>query len=164
MRECSPPQTCRVSHVTCHVSRVTYRMSHVTCHMSRVTFFFLFFSDQLVKLIGGGSVINGATPSSFVRKKKNIWSIIFEYLFEPKIHTLHFLQSKKPVTFSVAPQFGPNLVFSEEAINWLFTTGKTNDLCHSCISTISICYCLLLVFLFTVFKATVFLVSAFCKE
>ena len=57
MRECSHPQTCHVSRVTCHVSRVT-------CHVSRVRFFFFFF-DKVVELIGGGSVINGATPSSF---------------------------------------------------------------------------------------------------
>ena len=85
MRECSPPQTCHVSHVTCHVSRVKCHMSHVTCHVSHVTFFFIFFlylfifffflfyffifyfyffSDKVVELISGGSVINGATPSS----------------------------------------------------------------------------------------------------
>ena len=54
-----------MSRVPCHVSRVTCHMSHVTCHMSCVTFylFFLFF-EKVVKLIGGGSVINGATPSS----------------------------------------------------------------------------------------------------
>ena len=40
--------TCRVSHVTGHVSCVT-------CHM----FFLLFFFDKVVKLIGGGSVIKG---------------------------------------------------------------------------------------------------------
>ena len=47
MRECSPPQTCHVSFVTCHL--------------------FFFFSDKVVELIGGGSVINGATPSSLVK-------------------------------------------------------------------------------------------------
>ena len=41
--------------VTCHAS-------HVTCHVSHVTFFFL---DKVVKLIGGGSVSTGPTPSSF---------------------------------------------------------------------------------------------------
>ena len=46
-----------VSGVTCHVSCVTCHMSHVTCH-----FFFLL--DKVLELIGGGSVINGATPSS----------------------------------------------------------------------------------------------------
>ena len=56
-----------MSRVTCHVSRVT-------CHMSRVILFFFFyfiylfffFLDKVVELIGGGSVINGATPSSLV--------------------------------------------------------------------------------------------------
>ena len=46
---------CHVSRVTCHVSRVTCLMSHVRCH------FFLFF-DKVVKLIGGGYVINKAYP------------------------------------------------------------------------------------------------------
>ena len=43
------------------------QVSGVTCHVTHVFFFsfFLLFSDKLVKLIGGGSVINGPTPSSF---------------------------------------------------------------------------------------------------
>ena len=57
---------CHVSCVMCHVSYVTCHVSHITCHMSHVTiFFFLFFSDKVVKLIGGGSVINGAYPVLF---------------------------------------------------------------------------------------------------
>ena len=40
---------------TCHMSRVMCHMSRVTCHMSDVPFF-------LVKLIGGGCLINGAYP------------------------------------------------------------------------------------------------------
>ena len=44
--------------VICH-------MSHVTCHLSCVTCNFLL----LLKLVGGGSVINGATPFSFL-----LWS------------------------------------------------------------------------------------------
>ena len=35
-------------------------MSRVTCHVS--LFFFFLFSDKVVKLICGGSVINGAYP------------------------------------------------------------------------------------------------------
>ena len=60
-----------MSHVMCHMSRVT-------CHMSKNYFFeiffcfFLFFlrTKKLVKvveLVGGGSVINGATQSSFFK-------------------------------------------------------------------------------------------------
>ena len=45
------PVTC---HVTCHVSHVMRHVSHVTCHI------FFFFN-----LVGGGSVINKATPSNF---------------------------------------------------------------------------------------------------
>ena len=55
----TPPN---VSRATCHVSRVTCHVSHVMCHMS---LFFSFFSDKVVDPIGGGSVINGATLSSF---------------------------------------------------------------------------------------------------
>ena len=40
------------------VSRITCHMSHVTCHVSHVTFFFY----KVLKLIGGGSVINRAYP------------------------------------------------------------------------------------------------------
>ena len=60
----------QVTHVTCHVSRVTWHMSRVTCHMARVLchnfFLFKFFLEKEVKLVGGGSVINGATPSSLL--------------------------------------------------------------------------------------------------
>ena len=65
MRECSPPPP-PPKHVICHVSHVTCHVSCVTCHMSHVTFFFSSsFSDKVVKLIGGGSVINGAYPVLF---------------------------------------------------------------------------------------------------
>ena len=49
--------------VTCHMLHVIFHVSHVTCHMSQfflLIFFFLFFLDKVVKLIGGGSVINRA--------------------------------------------------------------------------------------------------------
>ena len=68
MRMFTPPN---VSRVMCHVSCVMCHVSCVTCHVSRVTYhvsrFFIifFFSDKVVKLIGGGSVINGAYPVSF---------------------------------------------------------------------------------------------------
>ena len=57
MREGSPPSTCHVSHILCHVSCVACHVSHVTCQMSH-------FFDRVVKLVSGGSVINGATPFS----------------------------------------------------------------------------------------------------
>ena len=45
-------------------------MSGVRCQVSGDTFFLLLFSsflffDKVVKLVGGGYVINGATPSCF---------------------------------------------------------------------------------------------------
>ena len=64
--------TCHMSWVTCHMSWVTCPVSHVTCHMSCVTShlkyifqFIYFFSssfDKVVKIVGGGSVINAAYP------------------------------------------------------------------------------------------------------
>ena len=46
--------------VTCHMSGVTRHMSGVRCHVSSVTCHFLW--KKVVKLAGGGSVINGAYP------------------------------------------------------------------------------------------------------
>ena len=60
-----------LQHVTCH-------MSHVTCHMSCVTCHKCFLCvEKVVKLIGGGSVINEPTPSSF--QTKNNKSMIFKF-------------------------------------------------------------------------------------
>ena len=60
-KECSPPTTCHMSGAD-----VRFQVSGVTCHMSGVTYFFIFifiyFLDKVVKLVGGGSVINGAYP------------------------------------------------------------------------------------------------------
>ena len=51
-------------------------MSYVTCHVSLVTFHLKKKNrrkrnekktDKVVELVGGGSVINGATPSSLTR-------------------------------------------------------------------------------------------------
>ena len=50
-----------MSHVTCHMSHVTCSVSHVRFHASSVIFYFFL----AVKLVSGGSDINGATPSSF---------------------------------------------------------------------------------------------------
>ena len=50
---------CHMSHVMCDVSCVTFHMSHFCSS-------FLFSSDKVLKLVGGGSVINGATSSSFI--------------------------------------------------------------------------------------------------
>ena len=51
---------CHMSHVTCHMSHVTCQMSCVPCHI------FFFFFDKVVKLMGGGSFINGADPVKFL--------------------------------------------------------------------------------------------------
>ena len=63
------PQTHSVwhmSHVTCDLSCGTCHFSHVMCHMSHVIydiFFILLFSPKVVKLVGGGSVVNGTYPA-----------------------------------------------------------------------------------------------------
>ena len=49
--------TCRMSGVTCHMPRVTCHVSHYIYKKENL--------DKVVKLIVGGSVINGPTPSSF---------------------------------------------------------------------------------------------------
>ena len=53
-----------MSWFTCHVSCFMGHMSHVACHMS------FFSSDKGVKLVGGGSVIAGATQFFFQSAKK----------------------------------------------------------------------------------------------
>ena len=50
--------------VTCHMSRVTCQMSHFF-YIYMYIYIYIFFLYKVVELIGGGSVINGATPSSF---------------------------------------------------------------------------------------------------
>ena len=69
LREGSPPPTCHVSHVTCHESCVMCHMSCTTCQVSPVLNLkpIFFFPGKIEKLVGGGSVINGAIPSSLVK-------------------------------------------------------------------------------------------------
>ena len=45
-----------MSHVMCHVSGFMCHLSCITCHVS----FLFIFSDKVVGLVGGGSVINRA--------------------------------------------------------------------------------------------------------
>ena len=74
---------CHVSGVTPHVSLVTCHMSHVTRHVSPFScqFFFFFYEeeknlilkhklDNVVELVGGGSVIKGPTPSTFKKSSQ----------------------------------------------------------------------------------------------
>ena len=54
--------------VTCHMSCVRRQVSCVRCQVSHVTFlyFCIFNMDKVVDLVSGGSIINGATLSSFL--------------------------------------------------------------------------------------------------
>ena len=73
LRECSLLTMCHVSHVTFHVSPGKYHVSHVKC---TIFFFFFLFLDKVVKLIGGGSVINRTYPVLFL---DNTYKIAFSY-------------------------------------------------------------------------------------
>ena len=55
--------------VKCYMSHVTHQVSHVTYHVSC---FFVCFIDTVGKLLGGGSVINGVTPPSWVKYVPNL--------------------------------------------------------------------------------------------
>ena len=61
-----PSPTCLVSHVMCHVSCIRCPVLRVTCNKVL---------DKVVKLVGGGYVINQATPSSF---NKGLFSNILQ--------------------------------------------------------------------------------------
>ena len=56
---CSQPVICHMLCVMWHVPLVRCQVSYVTFHI-----FFLLFSDTLVKLVNGGSVISGLSLSS----------------------------------------------------------------------------------------------------
>ena len=80
-----------MSHDTCHVSHVTCHMSNVICHMSQFILFYLFLIlDTVVKLSGGGSVINGAYPVYFLGDNGKNWILEwgkiskFDILFSPE--------------------------------------------------------------------------------
>ena len=53
---------CQMSGVQCHMSGVMCQVSGVTCKVSGVMFFLVLFFYKVMKLFGGGSVINGAYP------------------------------------------------------------------------------------------------------
>ena len=57
-----------MSVISCHMSCVTCHMSHVMCHM--------FVLDKVVKLVSGGSVINGAYPVWFIHVTQVIVSVL----------------------------------------------------------------------------------------
>ena len=91
-------ENCHVPCVTCHLSCVSCQVSRVTCHMS--FFFSSFFIqkinikkilknklDNVVELVGGGSVINGAYPSSFQSHHCRAVGILLRTKFK-KLHLL----------------------------------------------------------------------------
>ena len=74
-----------MSHVRCPASGVRCHVSGVTCNFF---FYLFFFFDKAVKLVGGGSVINGAYP---------VWFIRLEIFL---LYTL-YLKKQKPIKSSV---------------------------------------------------------------
>ena len=67
----------------CQVSRVTCQVSRVTCFF----YFLKFFFNKVVKLIGGGSVINGASPSSFVMNRAGLIPYTVYLLLATFVHS-----------------------------------------------------------------------------
>ena len=91
MKECSPP----LSHVTCHISGVMCHLSPVIYHELLVTKeiyifvknFFFFFSDIVVELVGGGSVILSCLVLTYsmisrVGRGKLFFGVILPFAFE----------------------------------------------------------------------------------
>ena len=112
MRECSPPSTCHMSCVTCPVSRVTCHVSRVMCHMSQFFYFILFFFcfEKVLKIIGGGSVINGAYPIKF-----SFFQIKISLCFGvPNNFNFSKIENHKKIIFTpfVVPDNQPLLKFS----------------------------------------------------
>ena len=71
LRECLPDTMCHVSCVTCHMSHITCHVSPVTCK-NKKNYVFIEEKkgrtklDKGVELVGGGSVMNGPTPSGYL--------------------------------------------------------------------------------------------------
>ena len=62
---------CHMSYVTCQMSYDMYHVSHVTCrHDTLKKMRIYFFYDIGVELVGGGSVITGATMFSLQNASK----------------------------------------------------------------------------------------------
>ena len=64
LRQSSPHPVSHVSQVTGPMSHVTYQVSHVPFFVKQNNIYIYMKLDKMVKLVGGGSVNNRATPSS----------------------------------------------------------------------------------------------------
>ena len=116
---------CHVSRVTCHKSRVTCHVSHVTCHI----FSSSFFSDKVVKPIGGGSVINGAYPIYF-RKCKDHWPS-----HQQTDHERPIPKSGRPVPDNGSVRSAGKQPLSQQ-LDWVVLTGHL----LSCSALAGICH------------------------
>ena len=109
-----------MSHVTCH-------MASVTCHMPCVFFFY-----RLVELVHGGSVINGATPSSFIG---------FQILCLSGSFIISFVDSSVFLADKTGPLHVIGLVIiisdMEGFISYPHSSSTSSDLIISSISSIS---------------------------
>ena len=65
----------------CHISCVTCEVSGVRCRVS--PFIFFFWGGGVVELVGGGSVINGVTPSYKKLNPEEYWILQPIFLKQP---------------------------------------------------------------------------------
>ena len=93
---------CQMSGVKCHVSGVSCQVSGFRCH----AFFCLSFLDKVVKLVGAGSVINGAYHEYF-------W--IMSYLV-PNSNIFQIQAFTLPKVFSSINNYG---IFYEDAAKYI---------------------------------------------
>ena len=107
-----------------HVSHVRCQMSGVRCHVSGVTCFFVFFFffsssflDKVVKLVGGGSVINGALPVLFIligsKTCKCNHNTNLEFSVEQAFFNMFWIICGSPRTLEIIRRLNPNSSISQ---------------------------------------------------
>ena len=108
---------CRMSLATYHGLRVICHMSHVICKKKSNNPFFV---EKVVKLVGGGSVINGATPSSF--RLLQLWGEVLTYLRQKTefVSSFFFLFYRSSCLQS--PSFGTTSTLARCRASLLFCT------------------------------------------
>ena len=126
---------CRISHVPCHVTCDTWQVKGDMWRMTRYTwlvtydiFIYIFYyikQYKLVELVGGGSVINGSTPSSLLYCK-----------FLP-INAVH----ASVTSYSSGPQPGSFLWLGQHSSNSCVITITQWLVWAACHANLSSMYC-----------------------
>ena len=106
----------QVSHVMCQTSRVTCHMACVKC-----TFFilYIFFWDQEVELVRGGSVNNGASTSSFVLALALV--IVFSQYWQRAIFVCNLFRLEASIarqSFFAGNKFGVRWTLRVQRLNF----------------------------------------------